>query len=105
MILLFNTSAGEHTVVATVPCNEPSSVSQRRPCTRYNGSTYRCKARREVAHDVILKILRLQQLGLEEIVGGKLRGVHENSTEDVGADAAGERGYALFADHLKNAAH
>jgi hypothetical protein len=29
---------------------------------------YRSKARRKMAHDVILKILRLEQLGFEEVV-------------------------------------
>ena len=67
MILLLSTSAGEQTVVATVPfvMNTLSTPF----VFRFGGDkTHRCKAGREVAHDVVAKVRRLQKLCLEEIV-------------------------------------
>jgi len=70
MILLLSTSAGEQTVVATVPfvMNTLSTPSCSRMRRLGEDKTHRCKAGREVAHDVVAKVRRLQKLCLEEIV-------------------------------------
>ena len=59
----FKTSAGEQTVVATVPFN----IKYQHPHIHHlgeggarKGETHRCKTRREMTNDIVLEILRLQ---------------------------------------------
>lgn len=70
-----------------------------------------------MAVDVVVKVCRLEQLGLEEVVSAKmdvksrnerrlddvrreLTSIHQDRTQNVGANAAREGGGAFFPDHL-----
>lgn len=60
----FNTSAGEQTVVATVPYRLRSDVNT----SREERDTYSGEASGKVTHDVIFKVGRLKELSLEEVI-------------------------------------
>ena len=63
--LTFKTSAGEHTVVATVPCiNGPCYVTIR----DNNAVTYGTETGGKMANDIVIKVSRLEQLCFEKIV-------------------------------------
>ena len=84
----FNTSAGEHTVVATVPYNNTHQLSSTFRDHPSDGHTYRRETRSKMTRNIVFKILGLEQLGFEEIVRRKLAGVHQDGSEDVGSDTA-----------------
>lgn len=65
MILLLMTSAGEQTVVATVPCVVYGSMSTKKGIDE---CTHCSEARCEVTYAVVLEVLGLEQFSLEEII-------------------------------------
>lgn len=67
MILLLRTSAGEQTVVATVPCQvHIISIPPRQQ--KMDGRAYGGKTGSKVAIDIVLKVGGLQKFRLEEII-------------------------------------
>lgn len=59
-----STSAGEQTVVATVPCKKDQPLFHPKRGLRAHSS----EAGGKVTHDVVLEILRLKELSFEEVI-------------------------------------
>ena len=70
MIRLLRTSAGEQTVVATVPCHIHFISILFRDRKGTNQGTYSCETSSKVAENVVLKVGCLQKFRLEEVVPG-----------------------------------
>ena len=78
----FNTSAGEQTVVATVPCVKiwlgfvlHKITSYGRENRRNKGRkciTYRGETSPEMANNIILEVFRFEHLRFEEVIPGRL---------------------------------
>jgi len=45
----------------------------------------------EMAENVVFEVLGLDEFGLEEVIGRKLTGVHQDRAENVGTNTTSER--------------
>ena len=68
MMRLLSTSAGEQTVVATVPWTRRTSIVIHAKRVYYHRNTYRREARGEMTVNIIFEERSLEQLCLEEVI-------------------------------------